>query len=430
MIKRAFEFYKRHHHIHWALIDQSMVSGVNFLTGILLARFLGIEEFGRFTLAWMAVLFFNSILHSMINNPMMSVGPKQDAAEAPAYYGAVMAQQAAFSVATFVLLLAGVNLAVVVFPEWRVEGLALPLAAAAVAFQFQDFLRRYFFTRGRPVVAFVSDAVRYLGQIAVLAWLFLSFQDEVHAIMVLWVIALMAIISFAGSVFFLGAIQFDWKIIHATINRHWLLAKWLGGTAILNWTLGNFFIIVAGAMLGAAAVGALKAAQNIMGITHILFLGLENVVPAKAASLLKKAGPDAMFSYFKKMTLFGGFITALIAITAAAAPEFWLGLAFGEEYVEYGFLLRWFAVVYILIFLATMLRFALRTLEYTKPIFWAYLWSGLFSLVAAIPMIEYLGLLGVVSGKIVIEIILVLALWVCFSRMLRSRRHQAESNNN
>ena len=75
---------KRHSHVNWALADQAMVSGVYFLTGILLARYLGLEEFGRFTLAWMAVLFANSIQHAMIIAPMMSIGPKQSAAERPA----------------------------------------------------------------------------------------------------------------------------------------------------------------------------------------------------------------------------------------------------------------------------------------------------------------------------------------------------------
>ena len=52
MIELAARLLARYSHVNWALADQTMVSGVNFLTGILLARHLGIEEFGRFTLAW------------------------------------------------------------------------------------------------------------------------------------------------------------------------------------------------------------------------------------------------------------------------------------------------------------------------------------------------------------------------------------------
>ena len=110
-----------------------MVSGVNFLTAILLARYLGIEEFGRFTLAWMVVLFIINIQYAMIIAPMMSTGPKQSAAERPAYHGAVVAQQIVVSVFFFFAVLSGVRLSGVFFPEWRGEGFALSLAAAAVA---------------------------------------------------------------------------------------------------------------------------------------------------------------------------------------------------------------------------------------------------------------------------------------------------------
>ena len=97
MIQLAARLWTHYSHINWALADQTMVSGVNFLTGILLSRYLGLEEFGRFTLAWMAVLFVNSLQHAAIISPMMSIGPKQPEAEAPAYYGAIVVQQIVFS---------------------------------------------------------------------------------------------------------------------------------------------------------------------------------------------------------------------------------------------------------------------------------------------------------------------------------------------
>ena len=45
----------------WALTDQAVVSATNFLTSVMLLRFMGLREFGVFTLAWMSVLFVNSI---------------------------------------------------------------------------------------------------------------------------------------------------------------------------------------------------------------------------------------------------------------------------------------------------------------------------------------------------------------------------------
>src|ERR1700679_2383760 len=63
----------------WALSDQALVSGANFLTFALLARALGVSEFGVFALSWAMVLLANSVQMALIVSPMMSVGPKQDA---------------------------------------------------------------------------------------------------------------------------------------------------------------------------------------------------------------------------------------------------------------------------------------------------------------------------------------------------------------
>jgi len=67
----------------WALADQGIVSGTSFLTNLMLARFMGLHEFGIFVLAWMSVLFVNSLQTSLIIAPMMSIGPKQEEKDRP-----------------------------------------------------------------------------------------------------------------------------------------------------------------------------------------------------------------------------------------------------------------------------------------------------------------------------------------------------------
>ena len=134
-------FIGRYSQINWALVDQAMVSGVNFLTGIILVRYLGLEEFGRFTLAWLIVLFFNSIQFAAVISPMMSIGPKQAEIEFPQYYGAVLLQQLFWSGCCFISIFLCVWGSQFFF-DWKIHQLAAPLAAGLLAFQFQDFLRR------------------------------------------------------------------------------------------------------------------------------------------------------------------------------------------------------------------------------------------------------------------------------------------------
>ena len=395
----AIRLMRRHSHINWALADQTMVSGVNFLTGILLARFLGLQEFGVFTLAWMAVLFANSFQLAVIISPMMSIGPQQSEADLPAYYGAVLMQQIALAGLSFALLFVGVRMSQVVFPQWQVQHLALPLATAAFAFQAQDFLRRYFFTRTRAAAAFGVDAISYLGQLSLLVWLFQTTGLDTAG--ALWVIGGTSAAAMIVGIFGMERIAWNVDVLGAVARRHFHFSKWLGVSALMQLGAVNFFVIAAAWVLGASAAGALKAAQNIIGVLHILFQGLENIVPAEASRRLHQKDVRALISYLRRVTWLGATATVLIALVVGVFATFWLRLFYGDDFLAYGNLLRWYALVYVLAFFGTPLRAALRALEYTEPIFWATLGMLLFSLGTAYAITVWWGLTGTMLGILV-----------------------------
>ncbi len=407
MIQLAVRFWLRYRDVNWALVDQAMVSGVNFLTGILLARYLGLAEFGRFTLAWMAVLFVGSLQHALIISPMMSIGPKQCRERVPAYYAAVVVQQLVFAGLVFVLLLAAVRLSAVLFPQWRVPGLGLALAAAALFFQLQDFLRRYFFTRARGGTAFAIDALRYLGQLVLLLWLFRSFRHEMDGVAVLWAIAATAAVAtLCGA---LVVERLEWTAaFRAIAGHHWRFSKWLAGSALMQWSSANLFILAAGGLLGAPEVGALKAAQNLMGVTHILFQGLQNIVPVRAALVLERAGPAGMMAYLRRVAIHGELATAAIAVSAALAPAFWLTHVYGPQFAPYGYLLRWYAVIYLVLFLELPLQAGIRAIEHTSSVFYANLCATAFSLILIYPLTMSFGLSGIAIGILSVHVTKVL----------------------
>lgn len=413
----------KYSHVNWALADQAMVSAANFATGIILARFLGLEEFGRFTLVWMLVLFVNAIQRAVIVSPMMSIGPNDS--EEPAYYGAVGVQQIVFGAGTFALVWGTAAAAAAVFPDWRISGLAFPLACTSVACQSQEFLRRNFFTRGRGGAAFATDALRYLGQLAILLWLFSTAQmDSARA---LWTIATLAGLAAISFLPFLGPVAWQAETIRAVTARHWQSGRWLVGSAIMQWTSGQFFFIVAGATLGVSAVGALRAAQSIMGVLNVLFRGLENVVQPRAAQLYRGKNTRALVSYLWRITRWGGLLTVVIAAIAAVAPEYWLELAYGAEFARYDFLLRWYALIYVITFLAVPCGNGLRTLEAAENIFWAYVTATVFSLIFAYPLIAFFELKGAIIGILFSQSLLHLYITLAFHREVK-RLEQTPEN--
>ena len=77
---------------NFSFIDQALVSGGNFVAGILMARAFGLYEFGRFTLVWMVVEFLMSLQFALVLQPMLNIGPKQTEFERTRYFPAVAAQ--------------------------------------------------------------------------------------------------------------------------------------------------------------------------------------------------------------------------------------------------------------------------------------------------------------------------------------------------
>lgn len=418
MIQATNRWLRRYSHINWALADQVMVSGVNFLTGFLLARYLGIQEYGRFTLAWMAVQFVNSLQMAMIITPMMSIGSKQTEEEAPAYYAAVLTQQLAFAGLSFLLLLLGIKASTLFFPQWQMQHLAFPLAFAASAYQIQDFLRRYFFTRGIPSAAFAIDTASYLGQLGLLILLFKT--TKLNSNDVLWVISGTSAVAAGLGVFGLGQIEFNCNNVRSVINRHWHFAKWMTGSALMQWASGNIFIVGAGTILGASAVGAMKASQNIIGVTHILFQAFENIVPAQAGRHFRNGGVKALVTYLSKVAKVGGLVTGSIALLVAALPQLWLVSLYGPDYKDYGFVLQWYAAIYLLVFLCLPMYAGLRAQEHTQPVFWSYATAAIFSLALFIPIINTFGLTGVMAG--IFSSYLILVINLTFSLRYISKR--------
>jgi O-antigen/teichoic acid export membrane protein len=202
---------------------------------------------------------------------------------------------------------------------------------------------------------------------------------------------------------------------------NWHSSRWLVGSAIVLWMSGNLFTVAAGALLGVTAVGALKASQSLIGVSNILFLALDNVVPIRAAQHYSAEGAAGLLHYLARVTRIGLAAIAAICLCFAVYPAFWLRLVYGVEFVQYGFLLRWYSALYVLTFLTLPLRSGLRAIERTASIFVAYAIAALFSMVAAYPLVGKLGLVGVLVGLLSIQALLLGTMLVPFRRTLFAR---------
>lgn len=380
-----------------------MVSASNFVLGVFLTRFLGVGEYGVFVLAWMVVVFFSSLQHALIVGPLVTLMPKRPAGERPRYGTAFFVLQLAYATAAAVITALGGLLLSEIQPASHYDALIIPLAAAVFAFLWQDYMRRMLFAQRNTGPVLTADLLAYGGQVAAV---FIAHRLGFLSIpSMFWCIAALFTTSALLQMRWVVLESCSWRSLSSIWHDGWRFSRWIAASAITQWFTSNLFIVAAGALLGGAAAGAVRASQNVVGVTHVLFLALDNVLPARAAMIMAEEGRAAMLQYMRRATGYAGAVTAGGLLLVAIAPGFWLQTLYGPELAGYGFVLSGFALLYLLVFVNTMIRQVMRTLELTRPFFISSVVTAGLSITIAFPMVQQWGVAGVLIGLVVTQIV-------------------------
>jgi O-antigen/teichoic acid export membrane protein len=406
----------------WPFLDQGVVSLSNFTINILLARFLGLEEFGTFVLLWMVVLFFNSLQQALIISPMMTIGPKLDCQCQQRYYGGLVRLQVIFSILSSLVII----ICLVLADQFIIDidnlfGYAFSLAFAGFSFQVQDYYRRYLYVKLEYGKVFTLDLIGYAGQVLSVWLIATRFGTSISAALQVIGIAYTASVVF-GLVFFKsGAGGGTFRSIPEAFDRNWDFAKWQIGSALLLWTTRNYFIVATGQVMGASAVGILRAAQSLANVANVLLQGFENFVPAKCSLSFLNGGGPGLLRYLRRVALGGGSVVLFLAAALSTAPEFLLIGFFGEKMDGYGYVLVGFSLLVILSFFTMVSQAFLRTVDATKFIFYGYLLNSVFTLMLAKPLVSVFQLHGSVYGMVIAQSVLLLFYLVVSHRIVVSK---------
>ncbi|MDN5869438.1 MAG: hypothetical protein L0H73_01760 [Nitrococcus sp.] len=390
--------------ITWTVADQAVVSAANLLTGLFVARYAGISAFGTFSMYWLAVLFVQSLQIAMILRPMLSIGPKFECGEEEGYYAAVFVLQLAFSaivgLGSYVLLLGGNALGLID----QIEGNVGPLIAVLFCTQVYEFMRRHAFSNSRAVSAFAMDSFRYGVQIAGLLVLF-AFDGYRTIGDILMLMAASAVLGLAVFRHQLPSPSFHLGELRRTAKRHWQMSKWMTASALLRWSgSSNFYILVAGGVLGPIAAGALRAAQTLANVTNIFFSAADNFGPVWASKIYVREGRAGLRPFMRRFMLIGGGVTLAASLAVALPAQFWLGLLFGEEFAPYAHLVGLYAVAGFLLALTFPYAYVFLAQENARPNFFGNVAASLVSLVIAYPAIYLFGAVGAVCCAIAAQL--------------------------
>ena len=379
------------------LLDQGIISGTNFLLGLFIVNQFGLSSYGQYASVWLIYLFIASLLHSFITLPSMVLQSENYTREEIVFSNRkirdrilIITTPAVFLLILFIYDLLLIEVIIYTF-----------LIVAALRFDAQ---RKLFYALENSRHACFGSVIFFfsLSLFATSLW-----YIEVDGIKYL-------LIGLAFA-FVLGGVYFELKIrkirdvirprkIDSTLVNNWKYSKALLLTNILQWISGNFIQLAVLGILGTTSLGVLRMLQNILGLLHVIFLALENIVPAKGAQLLKTGEPKKYKTYLKKVLSHSALIFSLILLSLLIFPERVLSNIYSEDMIEYAFLLREFSFVYVLVFVGTWFQLILKINAKNNGILVAYIGSIIIGYLCAEPFVNRWGLSGAILTFGVLQI--------------------------
>ena len=381
--------------------DQAIVSGVNFLLGIMLVRNIGLHSFGTFSMVLIVVLGIVAINQALITAPLQS---KIDEGDTTDYIKQVKGLQVALIfVFTLVLFIA---YQVVTFLNIHLEGLTfLSVLMYSVGALLFDFNRKQLYIQKSYFACTVKDFLAMGFQLIVV---FYFFEGTSISLLLWWLSAGVLLVEIPFFIF-----NYLPKIPNVSIvTHHWVFGQWLLWNALLQWLSGNYFITVGAGILGAELVGVVRIGQSIIGVWNVLLQALENYIPPLAATIYSKHGWYSLSTYLKSLTLKIGGAMLVVAVVLVVFRDAVWELFYGADLLHYTFIMYWFAPILVFNFLGFPFRFALRTVNKTKVLFEAYVLSSIISFVSAHFLIHQFSIHGVCVGLLLTQV--VMQLWYVY----------------
>lgn len=403
----------------FALTDQGLISGSNFVVSILLARWLTADQYGAYAVAFGIFVLLTVLYQSLILEPMAVFGGSTYRDNLREYLRILLWAHLVLSAVICSVLGCWAAVARGMDP-----GSALPAALAGIAIASPLVLlfwlaRRTFYLELSPAHAAVG-AIWYCA--FAMGGIFLAKRWGV--ISPFWAFVSIALAALATSCLLLRHLTANLQPKTADLHlaevsrKHWTYGRWALIANVASWVPAYLFYPLLSSFAGLAASGQLKALMNFVAPLQQTQAALGMLFLPYAARLQgERAGKNGA-SLNRKITVItlAGAFSYWAVILWFKAPVF--HMLYSGRYLDVAHFLPFVAVGSILWAAAFGPTVVLRAMEAPRLVFLAYAVATALSLVVGIPATRAFGLWGAILGVNVSDAISLILMVVLLKRRL------------
>jgi O-antigen/teichoic acid export membrane protein len=247
----------------FGLIEQILLSGINFAYTAMMAHYLGAHDFGWMSIGWAVVLFMEAGSNGLFGDGIASSARRLPVRRQRDFRGVLLLHSTCYS--GIILLISLVAWPIAVERGFH-EALIIPAAGLSYfCLRAQNAMRRLFYLEGRRREA---AAAAFVYVVCISVAVFAAKHAPVAASPALALI--IPALASAISALFLFSLQRILPIsrprpllVYWGMRRLWRTGRWLFAASTMS-SLGNYgFIVIIGAMMGVEASGTLRVVNTL-----------------------------------------------------------------------------------------------------------------------------------------------------------------------
>jgi O-antigen/teichoic acid export membrane protein len=382
--------------------SQLITAATNFLFTLLLARTLGVAQFGSAAILLTVLGFLIGLQRSLFGDPLLVVS---------------RGRQELLGVTWAVLMMYAFLAAVPMFVLQRAGIAPVPFSLIAFVACAEDALRYVAFAKGRAVAAATADTF-WFACMAVALVVMVARGLETPALLGIWAV------GGGGAILFLCVVlRRVWSPQPQGLLRLWHelrgLGSWLAVQFLCVTGLSTFIAVAAGAVMGPAEYAPFRVAQ-------VTLAPCLTLITAFSAPLLLFYAENRGENPWRRHTLIIGIVTAMaVAPIVIWADELLVGL-FGEPYKGNAGLVLLLAAGVVAAAMSIPAGSMLRASKRGRAVMEAQLGGGALGMACAVPFAAWWGRTGLATG-LLMEVVGVSVLTMLMVQRRRSWRTAAST---